>query len=255
VSASIHLSYQRLMRWYPSEWRDRNEEAMLGALIDHAQAQGLTRPSAADGFSLRFGGLKERVLGPNITNGVGILGTLVAVAFALFYVSLTWAPGTRYSGFVGPFANPTILTTGLLVAALVLTLVRKYRVARGIIFFACVVELVIGAIAAIAQWQGPSLPAVAAFVAFGLFSVSRLHGAKRVVMLVGAVVLLLVSCEAFEVAITQVSGSDLISPSIVWPEVGVGTVALAGAAILAWPWRSLRSQRRSVPKGSPSELA
>jgi hypothetical protein len=252
MSASIRLSYQRLMGWYPSEWRDRNEEAMLGALLDHAQAQGLTRPSAADGFSLRFGGLKERVFGPNTTDLLGILGIIAATGFALFYVSQTLSRGPQYSGFVGPFANPSVIAAGLFVSALAMMIARKARVARGIIFLACVLEFVIGIAATISNWQGPSIPTVAAFVGLGLFAIARPGGVRRAVMLFGAVVLLWIGCEAFEAAALSNAFWDL--PFTGWT-LGVGCVSLAGAAVLAWPWRTMGSPKSSQSAGTEREAA
>ena len=53
-------SYRRLLRWYPSSYRTRHEEEILGVLMDAAQP-GQRRPGARESVDLLWSALKIRI--------------------------------------------------------------------------------------------------------------------------------------------------------------------------------------------------
>ena len=53
-------SYRRLLRWYPSSYRNRHEEEILGVLMDAAQP-GQRRPGARESVDLLWSALKIRI--------------------------------------------------------------------------------------------------------------------------------------------------------------------------------------------------
>ena len=54
--------YQRILRWYPYEWRVQHEQVMLGTLLDMDDARGWRGPTLGEAWSLRLDGLRRRLL-------------------------------------------------------------------------------------------------------------------------------------------------------------------------------------------------
>ncbi len=89
---------------------------------------------------------------------VGALVSLILVTvFAVFYVSLTWAPSApRYDGSFGPFSNPMVVVSGLIVGALAAHLTGWARTGRLLLWVACGATVAMGVLAAGFAWNGPS---------------------------------------------------------------------------------------------------
>ncbi|HIY65857.1 MAG TPA: hypothetical protein H9830_06220 [Candidatus Agrococcus pullicola] len=57
---SLHERYRRLLRWYPREWRQRNERIVLDTFAERAEDLGLHRPLLGDVVSIASHGLAAR---------------------------------------------------------------------------------------------------------------------------------------------------------------------------------------------------
>jgi len=60
TAGGLEGSYRRLLRWYPSSYRTRHEEEILGVLMDAAQP-GQRRPGARESVDLLWSALKIRI--------------------------------------------------------------------------------------------------------------------------------------------------------------------------------------------------
>ena len=60
TAGGLEGSYRRLLRWYPSSYRTRHEEEILGVLMDSAQP-GQRRPGARESVDLLWSALKIRI--------------------------------------------------------------------------------------------------------------------------------------------------------------------------------------------------
>ncbi len=56
----LSAEYRRLIRWYPKRWRLANEEAMLGALLDHAEGETRDEVTAAERKAIIRSGLRRQ---------------------------------------------------------------------------------------------------------------------------------------------------------------------------------------------------
>ena len=53
--------YRRLLRWYPRSWRARHGEALLGIMLDEAEALGRSLPSVGQRWSVFVHGMGTRL--------------------------------------------------------------------------------------------------------------------------------------------------------------------------------------------------
>jgi len=60
-SADLEATYRATLRWYPRRWRLDNEDAVVGTLLDVADAEQRTRPQAAELLNLAVCGLLRRI--------------------------------------------------------------------------------------------------------------------------------------------------------------------------------------------------
>ncbi|WP_457101454.1 hypothetical protein [Microbacterium sp. P5_E9] len=61
TDANAKRRYQRILRWYPKEWRAQHEQVMLGTLLDMDDARGRRGPTFGEAWSLRLDGLRRRL--------------------------------------------------------------------------------------------------------------------------------------------------------------------------------------------------
>lgn len=76
MTGDLHATYTRLMRWFPRSWRQRNAEAMVGTLMDQADAEGRSSPRPGEAMQLVMAGLLHRLemsLGHAVLPAVGVL--------------------------------------------------------------------------------------------------------------------------------------------------------------------------------------
>lgn len=100
--------YERLLRWYPAEWRRINAAVVLDTLEENADRLGQSRPTIGEAWSLRAHGLAERV-SPALVTIAAALSLLLSVGSVIVVLSgaITddpWQAGLRFAAqFVGAF--------------------------------------------------------------------------------------------------------------------------------------------------------
>ena len=106
------LRYERLLRWYPAEWRRTNAAVVLDTFEENADRLGQLRPTIGEAWSLRAHGSAERA-SPAVITGVAALGLLLNIGpvIALFSGAVTdhpWLTVLRITAqFVGAFLIST----------------------------------------------------------------------------------------------------------------------------------------------------
>jgi hypothetical protein len=198
---------------------------MAGALMDEAEASGRKRPTASDRFRLFLGGMREQLIAPSRSSGLSLAALIGGFAFSTFYLAvITWAPGVRFAGAIGPFTNPAIVTCVLLSVALTFAVLGRAGGARVFALLAVTSAVVIGVLAIALHWMGPGPNATAILVAIGLLGASQVRGALNAVLLVASTALVIVAIVVGEFAIL---GGAYLSP------VTMIELAVSGAALLA----------------------
>jgi len=233
--------YRKLIRWYPSAWRARNGEAVVATLMDTDDAQGRVAPSLSDRRALIAGGLYERLLAPERLSAFGFGALICAVIFSVGYQGvITWAPGIQFEGTIGPFSNPSVIVSGMLVVALILALFTRGKTARFIALVSVAVITSIGLLSSLLLWLGPSLPTVVVFAGLSLLAASPLRSAGDVGRVAAAFVLVIVGIVLVEFVIAGQLPFAL-SP-VGFAELLAAVVAFIGAFALLWPTvRTLRA--------------
>ncbi len=151
MSGVLEGRYRAALRWYPRAWRAENADAIVGVMLDQADADGRTTPLpgelrnlAASGMSRRL----ERVAPQVVRDRVAAIALAIGTGHALImFVAGEWAPfattgpatgwtlpdGTEFreystAGF-GPFASAMVIVYALWVVASALVLLRLSRIA------------------------------------------------------------------------------------------------------------------------------
>jgi hypothetical protein len=239
-SKSLREEYRRLLRWYPRAWRRRNEEVMIGTLLEDAHGEGRDHPTPTDRRSLFRGGLLARATGSGNRSLVGVIALAAGTAFSIFYLSfISWDPVHHFAGYVGPFTNPSIVIGALLAVALAAALLRLTGLAHVFACAAAAASVVIGLLALHFLWLGPSVATIVLFVGFALLGLTGIDGIGRAIRLLAALASLAFAADFV---------GDLFNPGVGdrLMLVGISSIALVAAVLLAWPWkrRSAVSARR-----------
>jgi len=171
--------FERLLRWYPAEWRKANGAAVVGILLDQADDRGSDRPGIGDSLALAVGGLRESFVAPGRVSRISF-GSLTALALlcAFYFGVITWAPGIEFAGTVGPFTNPSIAAGILFVAAFAAALARRAPVSRVLAVVGTGVEVAVGILSEIYGWLGPGWTAVMLFVGLAFFAAFPPQGVR-----------------------------------------------------------------------------
>jgi hypothetical protein len=105
----VESRMRRALAWYPAEWRLRHGDAMLGVLMDLAEAEGASGPRPAQRLDLAVHGLAERLVGRFPASARSLTATsafLGGTAFALFhFVFFEWEPWAT-TNLAGQWAHP-----------------------------------------------------------------------------------------------------------------------------------------------------
>jgi len=240
--SNIEDEYRRLLRWYPKSWRDKNEDVVVGSLLESARDNGQTHPTADDRRSIMFAGIRQRAIGTGRRSLVATIALGAGVAITGIYCgAASWDPGHSYNGFVGPFTNPSFIIGLLLAIAFALSIRRVTAAARFVATLAIATSVIIGVLAWSFGWQGPSAPAVVLFAAFGACGLSRSNKISRLFVLAGASVSAVFAAECVETM--GVQSTWALSP---WwqEETLLAVLGVVAATLLAWPWRRRTRSRR-----------
>jgi hypothetical protein len=150
MSASLEHQYRRALRWYPKSWRTRNEELMLGILMDAAEERGDNRPKKQVVSELRARGLEARfgvpghVFTPAIRDYVSAIALGMGAAFSLWAGvasfsdsagQSTWAAfyGLQKTTTFGPFLSLAVILYATWIAAFVTAVIGQRTVTRVIL--------------------------------------------------------------------------------------------------------------------------
>ena len=166
MSAALERRYRAALDWYPKGWRDENGEAMLGTLLDEAEATGREKPRLGDLLNLALHGIAEGLrriparMPSAMRDRVAAISLGTGFAFALvFFVAGEWAPwatngpwngwaidwrpmNQEVPGF-GPFASAGVILYGLWFAGFGLALVGFARTASFTLFATLPVSLML----------------------------------------------------------------------------------------------------------------
>ena len=172
--------FHKMLRWYPSAWRERNSAAVVSILLDQAEALGRDRPGAADRLALALGGIWERFVAPARLSRGAVVALALNAAFSVFYfVFIAWGPGIEFAGTVGPFTNPSVIAGTLFVFALGFAVAGRGRTARLLSGLGIAVVVAVGILSQTFTWLGPSWSTVAIFAGFAFFAVFPPQSPRR----------------------------------------------------------------------------
>jgi len=103
--STLEAGYRSALRWYPRSWRRANGDALIGTLLDVAEAGGRTAPTASERRDLAVAGLRLRVgalLPETVRDRASALAIGLAAGLSLVLIfGQWWAP----FGF-GPYPKP-----------------------------------------------------------------------------------------------------------------------------------------------------
>jgi hypothetical protein len=190
ISIPLGVTYERMLRFYPPEWRAQNGAAMVGALLDQAEDEQRDRPTMGDRVSLVAGGLQQTFLSTGTGSRWSLLPLGAAAALSAFYFSISWAPGLQYPGAFGSFANPSVIAAALIIVSFGSAVFSMYRTSRVLSLIAIIVELVVGVIAARENWMGPNWTTVVLFVGLAALGIGPVRRARTVLLGISAVMVI-----------------------------------------------------------------
>lgn len=230
MSAALEAQYLRLLRWYPKQWRERNEAAVVGVLLDQAENEARTAPSAADRASLLLGGLRERLRRGQRPSALMVVSHACALAFSVWYLAvIAWAPDITVAGAVGSFTNPAVISAALLALALVLGLARRPRLARLASAAGALTAAIIFVLAVTLGWLGPGPVPTVMLVGLGVAGALQSHSRRESVVIPIAVAFAALSVLGFTVAVQTY---PVIFAVQFWVWGLLGVAAGAGAVLL-----------------------
>jgi hypothetical protein len=166
TGGELERRYRETLEWYPAAWRAAHGEAMLGTLLDEAEATGRTRPTIAQELNLAWFGLSTRFarVGRALPAGVRdraaaiSLGAGFAYALVMFVGAewAPWAPNGPWNGWAsqwavpvpgfGPFASAAAVLFALWIAAFAAAIAGFSRASSIILFWTIPTGLVIEAV-------------------------------------------------------------------------------------------------------------
>jgi hypothetical protein len=156
VSAALESRYRAALRWYPRSWRAANADAIVGVMLDQAEAEGRVVPSRGELRDLAGSAIRTRIesVAPRaVRDRVAAVALAIGTAYALvMLIGAEWAPfatsgpanqwmlpddGSSWRepssvGF-GPFASALVIVYALWIVAFVLVLLRLARAATALL--------------------------------------------------------------------------------------------------------------------------
>ncbi|MFF1876307.1 hypothetical protein [Leifsonia sp. NPDC058230] len=170
TTSDLSRAYVGLLAWYSPEWRAEHGDAMLGTLLDRADAESRTHVSLAERAELITGGLRERLLGPRHLALPNVIALSAATVVSFADSSVRRSPGLPLAGFAEPFSNPSVVTAALIVGAFLCMMLSRPVLARILSLASVVVEVTVGVLGHTFDWFGTSWGTVALFAALALLA-------------------------------------------------------------------------------------
>lgn len=151
MSAALEARYRAALRWYPRSWRAENADAIVGTMLDQAEAEGRSAPRPAElrnlassGIGRRFESFAPQVVRDRVAAVALAIGTayalimLVGAEWAPFATSgpfNQWMPSVEFDSYTpstngfGPFASALVIVYAMWLVAFTLVLLRLSRTA------------------------------------------------------------------------------------------------------------------------------
>lgn len=171
--------WRRALRVYPRSWREHHGEAMLGTLLDEAEAQGRKEPSRGERIALMRSGLAVRILGwmpqparEALATASAATGFALAAAFAVFggfSARVDWRLPTEGQD-LDLQASPGLVPAGLWVIAFALVLFGAARAARVALALTAVAGAAAFVYAQIDPFAGPRAIVTVTLTVFALLA-------------------------------------------------------------------------------------
>jgi len=96
VSGALEARYRAALRWYPRSWRAENADAIVGTMLDQAEAQGRSTPLPGELCNLASSGASRRLerFAPRaVRDRLALIALLMGTALSLLSTVLAeWAP-------------------------------------------------------------------------------------------------------------------------------------------------------------------
>ncbi|ROP44401.1 MULTISPECIES: hypothetical protein [unclassified Rathayibacter] len=107
MSTTLERQYRRLLHWYPRTWREEHEEALIGTLLDTADAENRTAPSPTEEWNLAWNGLATHFsrLSPGARTATLTIALGNAAFIGLALLALTAPTVTGGMTIAGPKAD------------------------------------------------------------------------------------------------------------------------------------------------------
>ena len=271
--SALEQTYRATLRWYPKKWRKRNEDAVLGTLLDVADEDKRTTPAKGELADLRVNGFATR-LGPfgripaPVRDRAAIialtLGTVISAAGLITEftdkqhllaeiapLATTARPGFE---FAGPFSNLGFAFYLVWVLAFVAVLIGLRRVARILLLASIPLSFLTSKLSEYLHfWLHPQAATIGWLDLLALIAV---FGALRAAGLRRTIILWTLGCAAaftviYELQITQHWG---VFPRADWFAAGFATIMVSIGVLAAIVSGVILSRRRS-PWGPAVMLA
>lgn len=249
--------YRLLLIAYPADWRRRHGDALLGVLLDRAEAEQRSAPTLREVVDLMIRGLAVRVsdvMSAPLRRRVASISTGLGAGFALVYVALFIAPdswGNRYSV---PQSGPTLVLVAwlLLVAVVLLRLPVLWRaltlagvVVAAVLPFGQGVDVEQGRFFVVSAWVRPDNGNAAFLVGLAVLAAGPID---RTLMLRTAVIAVVV----FALGFVLVAGWRDPYDQTLWAAVDHGPGATPGTLQTLWGGGAGACRRHRISRRSTS---
>jgi hypothetical protein len=170
----------------------RNGAALVGILLDQAEANGQVRPSAGDRRALMAGGLRERFRGLELRGPLPSIALGAGLGFWMYYLTVAWAGAAGFEGSFGPFANGFVVAGVPWALAATSALLGRPAAARALVALSVAMSVGCGVLASVFAlgWMGPGPGTVIGIASVGLVALCGRPSGHRIAVSVSALAVL-----------------------------------------------------------------
>lgn len=185
MTKNLEASYRSALRWYPPAWRERNGDAIVGTLLDVAEAHGHTRAATAERLNLAATGIMTRLnlfVPPGVRSQAAGIALATGTAFSVAYLILQyWVPGGPAMLAIDPgimMPNMGFLVFAMWPIAFVFAVAGLHLLSKVALGLSVVMSTALPILVSIPElhWSGP---ATRTMVFTGLLALIALCGAPR----------------------------------------------------------------------------
>ncbi|MCI2957178.1 hypothetical protein MN032_05695 [Agromyces atrinae] len=91
MTRDVEARFRAVLRWYPRAWREQNGEVLVATMLDAAEAEGRTAPSASDHGNAALHGTAARI-DRRLALGASIAALVLSIVAGVLFVWLLPAP-------------------------------------------------------------------------------------------------------------------------------------------------------------------